>query len=90
VEELSQDWRNAITYSVVTWNFGDRLTMKDVGTLGINVTAADANREVGWWEDVKEQFLLKGDEEEIIWPAMGLGTAGHGDDGIRGRCNEDF
>jgi hypothetical protein len=34
--------------------------------------------------------LLEGDEEEIIWPAMGLGTAGHGNDGVRGRCNKDF
>jgi hypothetical protein len=54
VEELSQDWHDAISYSVVARNFGDGLTMKDVGALGVDATAADTNREVGWWEYVEE------------------------------------
>jgi hypothetical protein len=61
-----------------------------VGTLGVDGGPAYANREVGTGVDVEVEFAFEGDGEEVTGDAMGFIAAGHADEWVGGRGDEDF
>jgi hypothetical protein len=64
-EDLGEDGDKAVADAVVAAPLRHFFAVENVGTFGIDGGPADANGEVGAGVDVKMEFALEGDGEEV-------------------------